>query len=331
MPPTPTRRVETATGRCRIGRQRPVAESAAPYRAFLLGSALGECPVWCERHGVLLALDLERRALHVIDPDSAECRTLPLPGRATALVPADGNRLVAAVEDRLMAVALDDAELRVVGELARLDVSVGVFNDAKADRAGRLWVGSRHRDRLAGGGALWCYEPEHGLTMADSGYTVANGIACSPSGDHLHVADSRQGAIFRYALGPDGAQGRRHLFAQFGAEDGMPDGLTGDTEGGVWTALWGGGAIRRYAADGTLERAIELPVSHPTSCMFGGRGLATLFVTSAAPAAGRTDGGVPAPDGAVFAIDTGFAGVPETPARLRPAGPRDGASVPDPR
>jgi sugar lactone lactonase YvrE len=93
--------LKTATGRCRIGRQGPAAEAAAPYRAFLLDAALGECPVWCERRGLLLALDIERQALHVIDPDSADCRTLPLPGRATALVPADGDRLVAAIEDRL--------------------------------------------------------------------------------------------------------------------------------------------------------------------------------------------------------------------------------------
>ena len=332
MSPAATRRLETVTGFCRIGRPgNPAVAAAAPYRAYLLNAALGECPVWWERRGALLALDIERGALHVIDPDAARCETRPLPGRATAVVPAGEGQLIAAIEDRLVVLGLEDAGLRPTAELARLAGTDCVFNDAKADRAGRVWIGSRHRERLPGGGALWCYAPERGFVMADRGYTVANGIALNPAGDRLYVADSRRGVIVRYAQRPDGEVGRGDLFAELRAEEGAPDGLTTDTQGGVWTALWGGGALRRYAPDGSLERALELPVSHPTSCMFGGPGLATLFVTSAGPAAGRGDGPGPVPSGAVFAIDTGFAGLPETPARApRPVRSERGLGVPPP-
>jgi sugar lactone lactonase YvrE len=317
LSPAATRRLETVTGLCRIARQGPVpVADAVPYRAYLLNAALGECPVWWERRGVMLALDIERCALHVIDLGSARCRTLPLPGRATALVPAGDDRFIAAIDDRLVALLLDDPELRIVGELARLDVTDRVFNDAKTDRAGRVWAGSRHCERLPAGGALWRYEPERGLVMVDQGYTVANGITLNPSGDRLHVADSRRRVIVRYALGPEGAVDQGDLFAELRPEEGAPDGLTADTQGGIWTALWDGGALRRYAPDGGLERVLELPVSHPTSCMFGGPDLATLFVTSADPATGRGDGVAPSLNGAVFAIDTGFVGVPEAPARL---------------
>jgi sugar lactone lactonase YvrE len=64
----------------------------------------------------------------------------------------------------------------------------------------------------------------------------------------------------------------------------VPDGLTIDEEGGIWVALWNGGAVHRYAPDGSLLAAVQLPVQRPTSCAFGGPGRDTLFVTSA-----RTD------------------------------------------
>ena len=46
-------------------------------------------------------------------------------------------------------------------------------------------------------------------------------------------------------------------------------------------ALWGGGAVARYGADGSLLATVRLPVDRPTSCAFGGSDHATLFVTTA--------------------------------------------------
>ncbi|WP_038818318.1 SMP-30/gluconolactonase/LRE family protein, partial [Pseudomonas syringae] len=50
----------------------------------------------------------------------------------------------------------------------------------------------------------------------------------------------------------------------------------------------------RFAPDGSVDRIVDLPVSHPTSCVFAGPDLQTLYVTSAAPgdAHGQFDGAV---------------------------------------
>ena len=64
----------------------------------------------------------------------------------------------------------------------------------------------------------------------------------------------------------------------------MPDGLTVDAEGGVWLALWNGSSLRRYLPDGTLDTILRLPVSHPTTCAFGGPALDELYITSATTA-----------------------------------------------
>jgi sugar lactone lactonase YvrE len=67
-------------------------------------------------------------------------------------------------------------------------------------------------------------------------------------------------------------------FAGFSA---MPDGLSVDAEGGVWVALWDGGAVQRFDPNGRLDRQLSVPGGWITSCAFGGAGLRTLFITTA--------------------------------------------------
>jgi len=63
---------------------------------------------------------------------------------------------------------------------------------------------------------------------------------------------------------------------------GLPDGLTLDAEGFVWSAEWYGSRISSHASDGTLERQISVPAKQSSSLMFGGPDLRDIFITSAA-------------------------------------------------
>ncbi len=73
----------------------------------------------------------------------------------------------------------------------------------------------------------------------------------------------------------------RRVFATVPAGLGIPDGAAIDTDGGYWSALHGGGKLRRFHADGSPDRDVDLPVSQPTMPAFAGEDLATLYVTSA--------------------------------------------------
>lgn len=144
------------------------------------------------------------------------------------------------------------------------------------------------------------------------GITVANGIAFSPDDRTMYLADSHVNEIYSMAFdAASGELGPRRLFARLDAGMGMPDGATVDVDGGVWVAAIGGGRVLRYTPAGKLDRALELPVSQPTSCEFGGDGLRTLFVTSARmkrdPLALQKEPLA----GSVFALDVGTSGLPE--------------------
>ena len=64
-------------------------------------------------------------------------------------------------------------------------------------------------------------------------------------------------------------------------EPGNPDGMTIDTDGGLWVAMWNGWVVHRYAPDGTLDLVVDVPASHVTSAIFGGPDLTDLYITCA--------------------------------------------------
>src|SRR5690242_5159763 len=101
--------------------------------------------------------------------------------------------------------------------------------------------------------------------------TISNGIGWSPDASMMYLNDSGTGCLdaFRFD-GPSGAITDRRTLVHVDQPGVVPDGLTVDGEGGIWVALWNGGAVQSYAPDGTLLTSVRLPAQRPTSCAFGG-------------------------------------------------------------
>lgn len=82
-------------------------------------------------------------------------------------------------------------------------------------------------------------------------------------------------------LRPETISNKRTVIA-FTKEQGMPDGMTIDTDGNLWVAMWGGWSIlccNPYT--GEIIDRINIPLSNVTSCTFGGRDMSTLYITTA--------------------------------------------------
>ena len=100
------------------------------------------------------------------------------------------------------------------------------------------------------------------------------------TGKTFYYADSLSGGVDIFDTDPDtGALSGRRRFISVPA--GIPDGLTLDTAGCLWLAVWGTGELHRYTPDGTLDTIVRLPVSQVTSAAFGGADLSTLYITTA--------------------------------------------------
>lgn len=157
------------------------------------------------------------------------------------------------------------------------------FNDGSADRQGRFWAGSTFADDQARPlGSLYRVDTNLAVHTMAGGLACSNGLGWSPDSRTMYV--TAQFAYEILAFDFDAATGNienRRVFAQIPQADGLPDGLTVDAEGCVWSAHWGGWRLTRYDPTGRIERVAKLPVPNPTSCCFGGPDLKDLYVTTA--------------------------------------------------
>ncbi|MCM3885590.1 SMP-30/gluconolactonase/LRE family protein [Frankia sp. R82] len=184
------------------------------------------------------------------------------------------------------------------------------MNDGGCDPDGRFYCGSMAYDETPGAGSLHRLDPDATTTVVLGGVTISNGLAWSPDGTRAYYVDTPTSRIDVFDYDPAGGLTGRRPFAVVPQGPGQPDGLAVDADGGVWTALWGGGAVCRFTGSGSLDQVIELPVPRTTACAFGGPDLGTLYVTTSRLA---TDTDRHPGAGAIFAIDAGVRGLPALP------------------
>ena len=245
-------------------------------------AALGEGPYWRPEDEALLWVDVARGLLHMTRVQLGETITIEL-DPVSAAFPAVGGGIVTAGGHRLTLRATRPGEGWAGRTIAEAPARDGVrFNDASVDPAGRVWVGSMDIKEKEPLGTLYRLDTGGTLTPVVKGATVSNGIGWSPDGTRMYYNDSplRRIDMFDYDQATGEAFGGR-MFADLSRADGFPDGLTVDADGYVWVAMFAGGALRRFTPAGHQDAVLPLPVSQPTSCAFGGPGMADLFVTTA--------------------------------------------------
>jgi sugar lactone lactonase YvrE len=122
-------------------------------------------------------------------------------------------------------------------------------------------------------------DPDLTVRTVLTGVTVSNGLEWSPDGSQAYYNDTATFRISVFDYSYEIGLINRRTFAEI-PDDGRPDGLTVDAEGGVWTAIADGGAVHRYGPDGVLDEVIKIPARKVTACTFGGDQLHELFITT---------------------------------------------------
>jgi sugar lactone lactonase YvrE len=272
-----------------------------------LGSEIGEGPVWDRRIGRLVWVDIAGRLIHLTDPVSGTTDSIETPSQVGSVAIRRAGGYVAALEDGFW--VHDAGEWRRIApaEDDRPDVR---FNDGKSDPAGRFWAGSMALDGRGTKGSLYRLDIDHTVTRIIEGVGISNGLAWSEDELTMFYIDTHAQRVDTLRFdAATGAASDRTPFIEFPSEDGNPDGMELDAEGGLWVALWGGWAVNRYV-DGRPDRTIRLPVSNVTSCTFGGPDLETLFITSAWQELSDAQRAEQPLAGALFRVDPGVRGRP---------------------
>jgi sugar lactone lactonase YvrE len=196
-----------------------------------------------------------------------------------SLVFAESGCLLLAVDHGLHLFNTGSGATRFFGDPKNGQMDLA-YNDGKVDRAGRYWVGTYHVAETLPRGIFYRVAADGSAEVADNGFVICNGPAFSPDNLKLYFSDTMSRRILSYNLDRDGAVSGRRTFFTFSADDGMPDGLTVDSVGNVWCALYGGGKVVCIDPKGTLKLSLPLPTAYVTSLCFGGPELTTLFVTT---------------------------------------------------
>jgi sugar lactone lactonase YvrE len=188
------------------------------------------------------------------------------------------------------------------------------FNDGRCDRQGRFLSGTMFNDTKAGKnlGSFYRFGNDNQLTRLIDDLIVPNGLAFSPDGRSMYLADthaSRQTVwVFDYDVNA-GTPHNQRVFVDMHQHQGRPDGAAVDADGCYWVCATDAGLVSRFTPEGKLDRSLFVPTTKPGMCAFGGTHLDTLFVTTLSrpgitleedPYAGR-----------IFALQPGVKGLAE--------------------
>jgi L-arabinonolactonase len=268
--------------------------------------------MWSVREQALYWTDNLGGKIYRLEPESGSDQSFVLGRNVMDIGLREAGGLVLALAKEL-AFYEPGGELEMLMDV-ELDQPHNRFNDGKVDRRGRYWAGTMDDiDWDEPSGALYRLDPGRELSRLQSGVVCANGLGWSPDDRMFYFGESFRYAIFVYDFDPDaGALSDRRVFATVERSGGaFPDGLTVDAEGGVWSVQNGAGRVVRYAPDGGITHEVELPLPQPTSCIFGGRDLDVLYITSSRQNMTPEQLARYPLSGSVFAVRPGLSGLPE--------------------
>jgi sugar lactone lactonase YvrE len=292
-----------AAARCR--RQLPLEQSLLVKAEQLTNPVAyhGEGPVWSDAWGGLRWVDMLDGDVLSLAPDGSVDRRHV--GDVAAIVrPRRGGGAVLGIERGF---ALEDpgGSIRRLGDL--WDGDDVRMNEGGCDPDGRFYCGSMAYDQRPGAGSLYRLDVDGEVTVVLEDVTISNGLDWSPDDSLAYYIDtpSHEVSVFDYDT-DRGLTGRR-TFIEIPSEDGGPDGLTVDEEGGIWVALFGGSAVHRYTDQGELDQVVEVEARQVTACCFGGPGLDRLYITTSRENVEPDDDPLA---GSLFTVMPGVAGLP---------------------
>jgi sugar lactone lactonase YvrE len=270
---------------------------------------IGESPVYDERSNRLYFVDILARRLYALALADASLAAWTFESEVCSLGLAASGRLIIALRDTI--ILFDTAtEARQVICQIEADIRETRLNDGKVGPDGAFWVGSMDdRPEKRPVGSLYRVDSAGKVERKVEGLIVSNGLAWTADGELMFHADSRGPWIDCWRFDRwRGEISERTRLAEPDEAIGRPDGGACDTEGCYWSAGVSAGRLNRFALNGTLVEAHDLPVPAPTMPCFGGPRFRTIFLTS------LREGRSPellerAPlSGGVFAADAAVAG-----------------------
>jgi sugar lactone lactonase YvrE len=288
-----------------------------PTCVWDLKATLGEGPIW--HGGAVWFVDIKGPRVHRFDPVTGATQSFEAPDQVTFVAPADdGLGFLAGLKSGWHHFDPVSGTFTFYNDFSHIEAPElnNRPNDSTVDPQGRLWFGTMHDGEEAPSGALYRMDAGSAPVRIDDGICITNGPALSPDGRTLYHTDTLAKTIWAFDVAEDGSASNKRVFAQVEIENAWPDGSVVDSEGYLWTALWGGYGVLRFSPEGQIVDKIPLPVPNVTKPCFGGPNLKTLYFTTARKGLSDETLAAHPQAGGLFAVDVDVAGQPQYEVRL---------------
>ena len=281
-------------------------------------NSLGEGITYSSSNNNLYWLDIGNISkLYSLDLSSNKKEIFELPEIVTATSIKSQNELILATTNGLKLFNTSNKKFESVVNIENQQ-SLTRSNDGASDALGRFWFGTMQNnfDKNGNGipikeniGKLYKVDTNKKISVIEEGLGIPNTFVWSPDNKNFYFTDTLNGTILNYSFELEsGELSNKKNFATF--DRGHPDGSTIDTDGCVWNCRWGGSCIVRFTPSGKVDQIIEMPVQNITNCVFGGKDMKTLFITTASNEDKNNL------DGSLFSINLNYQGIEDNKSKL---------------
>jgi sugar lactone lactonase YvrE len=267
-------------------------------------AALGEGPAWDAKTQTLYWVDILEKRIYAGKELLAQ-----LDDFIGCLAPRKNGNLILGMRASFADFTPDSSQQTVLAALT--ESATNRVNDGKCDPAGRFLAGTMDMNENEASGSLYSFDGKSVTRLLD-GIRISNGLAWSPDHKTFYYIDTptREVKAFDYDVN-SGQIANPRVAIRVPESMGFPDGMTSDMQGNLWIALWGGAQVAKWNPQtGQLLERIPIPALQTSSCVFGGRDMNELYVTSARIGMSEADLNKYPLSGGLFKVETSVEGMP---------------------
>jgi sugar lactone lactonase YvrE len=249
------------------------------HRILMTGRVFGESVRW--HNGRVWFSDWGTGEIVSIEPDGGDEAVIRLPFDAFPFcfdwLP-DGRMLIVSASERPLLRLEADGSLVEHVDPAKL--VGGGWNEIVVDGRGNAYINGGRFGSAGGekaGGVIVLVSADGRVREVADGIAFPNGMALGADGRDLIIAESHGKKLTAFGISSEGGLVNRRTWAAL--RDGVPDGISMDSEGVIWYADVPNKCCVRVREGGEVLQTITLDRG-AFSCAVGGPGGKTLFIAA---------------------------------------------------